>query len=116
MKAISIPYKTENKLDFIKVYVQIIAALKGMKLSDTDVLVIARFILDGYNDITKESLVTNKIRKNMQGVNNMLSDLRKLGVLVRNNLKQEELAPEFNLTNLFNAVNELELRIKLDNK
>ena len=88
--------KTNSRIEQAKLIVNIVTLLKGIKLSNTEVLVLAHFLMEGYNQVTKEHIVTNGILKNLMVLGNLISRLRKSGLIVHNNFK-EELCTELNM-------------------
>ena len=77
-----------------KFYVQLVCLVKGIKLSNTQVLVLVNFIMRGYNKFIKEEKVSEGIVKNSSIMANMLSDFRKVGIIEKNG-GNEVLSKEF---------------------
>ena len=85
--------------------------MRGIDLSKTEVIVLTHFITEGFNQVTREALVTNKIMGTLGGVSNIVSRLRKFGLIVQNGYK-EELCKELN-----HPIGDLVLlKILLDNR
>jgi len=103
--------KTTNRIEMAKFLVQIVCIMKGIKLSRTEVIVLTHFVTEGLNQVSKETLVSNKILGSMGVVSNIVSRLRKYGLIVQNGFK-EELCKELN----FALSDVLLIKILLDNK
>lgn len=103
--------KTSNRVEMAKLVVNIVATMKGLSLSKTEIIVLTHFITEGFNQVTREALVTNKIMGTLGGVSNIVSRLRKYGLIVQNGYK-EELCKELN----FQLGDLLLLKILLDNR
>lgn len=88
--------KTNSRIEQAKLIVSIVTLLKGIKLSNTEILVLSHFLMEGYNQVTKEIIVNNGILKNMLVLGNLISRLRKSGLIVHNNFR-EELCIELNM-------------------
>ncbi len=56
--------KTNSKIEFNRHIISIYCSLKGLKLSERESLILAWFMSEGYNKITKEKLIENSIVKN----------------------------------------------------
>jgi hypothetical protein len=103
--------KTNNKLEQLQKYIKCIAILKDIKLSGTETVAIAHFMIEGYNDVSKDSLMFQGIVKDRHLLGNLLHKMRGKGILVKA-LNKEQLCPEF-LIKLEEAVL---LMIMLDNR
>lgn len=86
--------KTQNKIDQIKKSVKIISILNGLKISDTEAMIITHFILEGFNKVSREEIIKQKLVKSYHDLANRISSLRAKGYFVKNKFK-EELAPDF---------------------
>lgn len=87
-------YKLSNKSEMNKFLVNLVCLLKGISLSETEKLVLVHFIMEGYNEVTKEQIVTGKLLKNKSSLANVLTTLRKNKILIRDNFK-EVIDPSF---------------------
>lgn len=81
--------KTTGKIDLCRNIVAVYCTLKGFRLSKRELLILTSFILDGYNKITKESLISNKMVKNMNAMGTLLHKFRAYGFLVQVKFKEE---------------------------
>lgn len=101
----------KNNFDMTKLVVKIISITKNLHLSETELHALTYFVVNGYSKITREHLVTNKLLKNKNAVNNLVHAFRKYGVIVKNTMG-EEIQSDFNLPmNDLDAV-KLEMIIK----
>lgn len=103
--------KTSNKIDMAKIIVSLVSLTKNIALSKSEVLILAHFVGEGYNQFTKEQIITNKILKNQASLANMISKFRKYG-LIKNKGFSESLCDELNF-----ELGEIALfKILLDNR
>lgn len=86
--------KTQNKIDQIKRSVKVICILNNLKISDTEAMIITHFILEGFNKVSREEIINQKLVKSYNDLANRISSLRGKGIFVKNKFK-EELAPDF---------------------
>ena len=87
-------YKVANSFDMIKTTLKLISLCKNLILSDTELYALTYFVIHGLNKITKEDLITTKIIKSKNGVWNMLTKFRTMGIIKKENHK-EVIAPEY---------------------
>lgn len=109
-KKFSFTKVASNNIDKHKFYVQIVTLIKGLQLSNTEILVLSTFLVNGYNKFTKEQLIDNKLIKNNAIMANMISKFRKTGLIVKNG-HSEQLCEELNVT-LGKDLNLLQILIK----
>lgn len=89
-------YKVANTFDMIKATLKFITLGKDLELSDTELYTLTYFVINGFNTITREDLITTKIIKTKNGVSNMVSKFRRMGILKKEHHK-EIISPEYNL-------------------
>lgn len=89
--ALNLTYKikTENKIDLCKNVLTVYCALKDIRLSKRELLIISSFILEGYNHMTKEALISSKMVKNMNAMGNLLHKFRGYGFLTQVRFKED---------------------------
>ena len=103
-------YKVSNKPDMARLLIGVICLLKKIRLSDTQEMVLAHFMTEGYNTVSKEQVVEAKLLKTQASLNNTLMAFRNHGILVRENFK-EVLSPDFR----FPIAEKININITLDN-
>lgn len=86
--------ETETNLDLAKLFIKITLLLKGIKLSNTEELIIAYFLSNGYNKVTREKIVEAKLVKNAQSLSNTISRFRKIGLIIQDGA-YEKMCKEF---------------------
>jgi hypothetical protein len=104
--------KTKNKIDQIRKAVKIIAVINDVRVSDTEAIILTHFILEGYNKVSREEIIKQKLVKNVNILANTLSSLRSRGLLVKNSFKEELCA---DLNSLKSSQDKLVLMTLLDN-
>lgn len=93
--AFNITYKikTDGEVNFYKTVITLHCLVKGVSLSDRELYILAFFISEGYNRISKDKLIDSKVVKNENSMGNLLSKFRSLGFLKEINFI-EQLNPE----------------------
>ena len=104
--------KTSNKIDQIKKSVKIISILNNVKIGDTEAIVLTHFILEGFNKITREAIINQKIVKNTANLANVITSLRNKGIIIKSGFK-EDLSKDY--IALRGSSDKLALLLQLDN-
>jgi hypothetical protein len=73
----------KNNFDMAKFVMKIIATSKNLYLSETELHALTYFVLNGYNAVTKEELISNKLLKNKGALNNLTYGFRKYGIIIK---------------------------------
>lgn len=76
-------YKVSSKIEQTVILLRFIMLLKKIKLSDTNILVLAHFMTEGYNEVTKEQVVNMKLVKNKASLANCLTSFRDKSILIK---------------------------------
>ena len=87
-------YKVGNTFDMIRVDLRLTTLCNNLTLSDTELYSLTYFVINGYNSITREELITTKIIKSKNGVANLVSKFRRMGIIIKPSYK-EVIAPEY---------------------
>jgi hypothetical protein len=112
MQLVKIKKKTNSKVEQAKTMIAIFCLLMNIKLSDTELTVLAYFMVYKINRKTKDLILNAGILKSDDSLKNTLSKLKKFGMLVRNiESKEYSLRKELDFT-LTPAMGVL---IKIDN-
>lgn len=104
--------KTQNKIDQVKKAIKILAILNDIKISETESVILTEFILEGFNKVSRESILEHKLVKNYNNLANIISSLRGKGLIVKNGFKEDLSA---DLLSLRNCNDKLGLLLSLDN-
>jgi len=88
--------KVSNKLEQLQKYIKIVAVSKDILLSNTEVILISHFMLEGYNDVSKQSILEQKVITSYNNLHNILNKLRGKGILQRS-VTGEHLCKEFSI-------------------
>jgi len=108
---IKIPsFKVERKLHAASIIVEFICSLKSISLSKTEICVLAHFMCEGYNEISREQVIDGKLLKNKNTLANMLTVFRKHGILKKDGYK-EHLSVDFS----YPITDKIKFEIMLDN-
>ena len=78
---INISEKAINSFDMIKRVVKLISVSKGLILSETEIFALTHFVVNGFNKVTKDELVDNKLFKSPNSVSNLVHKFKKYGIL-----------------------------------
>lgn len=101
--------KFNNNLDLLKFIIKMIAHNKGIKLSDTEITVIALFNNEGADNVKARKIVEHKILNKLTSAGTLLSRLAKRGIVVRT-LKGRALHSDFSL---FKTADIVDLNMRL---
>ena len=98
MKGINVGMKSkvDNSFDMLKLTIQLISVSKGFVLSDTQIFALTYFVMHGYNKVTREELLQNKLLKTKNALSNLISEFRKFGIIKKTTLS-EEIISDFNI-------------------
>lgn len=88
--------KVDDSFEMSKLVIKIIAISKGLNLSNTDLLALTIFCIEGYSKLTREKLIENKLFKSKNAVSNLVYSFRKQGILVKNTYG-ETIHSDFNI-------------------
>ena len=86
---INIEDKAANVFEMTQTIIRLISVTKSLTLSNTEIFALTYFVIHGYNKVTKEELITNKLFKTKNSVSNTISKFRKYGVIVKTNYGEE---------------------------
>lgn len=79
--------KASNTFDMVKLTLHLITLLKQISLSETELYSLTYFVINGLNTITREELITTKIIKTKNGVANIVSKFRRIGIIRKEGYK-----------------------------
>lgn len=108
---IKIEKKTNGKIEQAKVIISLFCLLSNIHLSDSELTVLAYFIVYKLTDQTKHLILKSKILASEASFGNTMTKLRKVGLVMKNN-KMDKLNPnlDIELQPLMGVI------IKVDNK
>ena len=89
---------------------EIICLFKKIKLSRTEMQVLAHFMIEGYSTVSKEQILQGKLLNTKSSLANTLTAFRKQGIIVKEKFK-EVLAPDFRIP----LTEKININITLDN-
>ena len=112
MQLIKIEKKTHGKIEQAKVALSVFCLLSDIKLSDTELTVLAYFLVYKDSETTRELIVRSEILKTQDSLNNTISKLKKIGLL-----KKDSLSKDYNVNSKINFQPDttIGLLIKIDN-
>lgn len=94
MQLVKIQKKTNGKIDQAKVILSIFCLLSGINLSDTELTVLAYFLVYKINQNTKELILKSQVLKSEDSLKNTISKLKKFGLLKKSATSREYLLNE----------------------
>lgn len=103
-------YKVSNKIEQTLLLVEFILILKKIKLSKTEKQVLSHFMIEGYSEISKEQILTDKLLHSTSSLANTLTVFRKQGILTKEKFR-ETLSPDFKIP----ITEKININITLDN-
>lgn len=83
MQLVKIKKKTNSKVEQAKVLIAMFCLLTGIKLSDTELTVLAYFMVYRINRKTKDLILSAGILKNDDSLKNTFSKLKRFGMIVK---------------------------------
>lgn len=114
MNTIRLEKKVNGKTEQIKLIISLLCKVGEVHLSDTDLSVLAYYVVYKISDKTDALLISSKVVRDMNALRNIKTKLKRLGFLKRNKdmYKSYELAfsKDFDPTD-----NEIKLILKIDN-
>jgi hypothetical protein len=117
MKVFKLEKKANSKTDKLELIVSILCLLNGIHLSETDIRVLAYYMVYTINEKTDELIISSKIVKNMNTLRTVKVRLHKLGFLKKD--KDLYKSYELNLSKDvkdFNNDDEVRMLINIDNR
>jgi len=84
MRLVKIKKKTSSKVEQAKILIALFCLLINIKLSDTELTILAYFMVYKINRKTKDLILSSGILKTEDSLKNTMSKLKKFGMLVRN--------------------------------
>jgi hypothetical protein len=112
MKLIKLIKKTSHKTEQMEVVISILCMVAGVKLSETDIRVLAFYVVHGIKEST-DSLIINSGVTTFRVLGNIKAKLLRLGFLKRT--KELYKSYELNLSEGFPNDKEINILIKIDN-
>jgi len=113
MQLVKINKKTNSKVEQAKCLVSTYCLLSSIKLSDTDLTVLAYFMVYKINQGTKDLILKSKILQSIDSLKNSMSKLTGVGLIKKSTTNKEYLINDSLNVNLDSVV---ALLIKIDNK
>jgi len=112
MQLVKLRLKTNSKVEQAKKLIGIFCLLQNIKLSDTELTVLAYFMVYKINRKTKDLILHSGILKTEDSLKNTMSKLKKFGMLVRHvDSKEYSLHRDLN----FQVQPQVGILIKIDN-
>lgn len=113
MQLVRMSKSTSSKVDQAKTLVSIFCLLSGIKLSDTELIVLSYFMVYKINQSTKDLILKSKILETEDSLRNTISKLKKVGLIRKSSHNKEYLISEELNVSLHSSI---ALLIKIDNK
>lgn len=111
MQVIKLRKKTSNKIEMIKLIISVYCLISDIKISKTEIEVMAYFMTYGLKKSTKELILRSQILNHRIGIENTVSKLRKAGLIVKDVENRSIINPKL----AFNVDNKMGMIIQLDN-
>ena len=113
MQLIKIEKKTNGKIEQAKVVLSVFCLLSEIKLSDTELTVLAYFLVYRDSDETRELILKSELLKRDGSLGNTVSKLKKFGLLKKSvSTKRYEVNDKIN----FQSENAVGVVIKINNQ
>jgi len=89
MQLVKIKKKTNSKVEQAKTLISIFCLLTNIKLSDTELTVLAYFMVYKINRRTKDLIITAGVMKNDDSLKSTVSRLKKFGMIVKDPITKQ---------------------------
>lgn len=110
---VKIAKQVTTKIDLAKAVINIVICFNNIKLSDTEVTVMAYFMVYGVTQQTKNLLIKAGVCKNINNIKTMMVKLKKLALIYKDELSGKVLVANILAFELTPTVG---LYLKIDNK
>jgi hypothetical protein len=117
MKVLKLEKKADSKTNKLELIISILCFFNGIHLSETEIKVLAYFVVYKINEKTDKLLITSKIVKNVDRLRNIKVELYKKGFLKRD--KDLYKSYEVNFSKDFKDFNDddqIRMMINIDNR
>ena len=111
MQVLKLKKQTDNNMDIVITIVTIYCYVKNIKINRTELTILAYFIKYGIKKSTKDIILRSKILECAGSLENTLSKLRKLGLVIEDKEGLSIVNPEIQFT----PDNKMGIIIKLEN-
>lgn len=110
---IKIQKQVNSKINLAKTVIKVLTTFNEIKISETEITVLAYFIVYGVNLNTKKLIVSSAICKNLNNVKTIMFRLKKEGLIYKDDLNGKVYVNKiFNLKDVQSAG----IYLKIDNK
>lgn len=89
MQFIKFKKKTNNKVEQAKALISVFCLLSNIKLSDTELTVLAYFMVYKINRRTKDLIIAAGVMKNDDSLKSTVSRLKKFGMIVKDPITKQ---------------------------
>lgn len=110
-KVLKLTKKTQSKIELANLMLNIYCQLASIKCPETELLVMSYFMVYGIKKSTKELIIRSEILKHKGSLENAMSKLRSLGLLIKVEDEGTKVKPELD----FSIDNTMGIIIKLEN-
>jgi len=114
MKLLKITRKTNNKQEQLRLIISLYCIMSDIKLSETELTILSYFIVNKINDSTKKLIFKSGLISHEATYKNMLSKFKKLGFIIKDDIKREYFVNEEKFGNATDDV--IGLLVKIDNR
>ena len=110
MQLLKIRKTTANSIELISMVITLYTILNDIKINKTEIQILSYFIRYGLTRTTKEMIVRSHIL-NQGSLENTITRLRKVGLIVKNELEHNTVCKEL----LFTPENKMGIIVQLEN-
>lgn len=111
MKVLKLTKKTKNKIELANLMLKIYCQLSDIKCPETELQIMSYFMVYGVRKSTKELIIRSQILKAKGSLENSMSTLRRIGLLIKVEDEGTKVIPQLDFT----VDNTMGLIIKLEN-
>ncbi len=111
MQVLKLTKKTQNKIQMIETMFSIYCLMADIRISQTEVTILAYLAAYGFKRSTKQLIIRSKILNSSNSLENTISKLRKMGLINKDEDNISSLIPQLN----FKIDGQMGIIIKLEN-
>lgn len=111
MQVLKFRKKTDSRIQLANLTVDIYCLMNNIKINKTTALILSYYMVYGFGKNIKELILKSEIMKNPVSIDNVLTKLRSLKLIVKNDIGKDVLCKDLN----FQIQGQLGFIIKLEN-
>lgn len=103
MQVLKLKHKTANKIELAQMLLSVYCLMNDIKISKTENLIMAYFLVYGIKKTTKDLILNSLILKSYNSLENSLTNLRKVGLVIRDKEDFTKVCPQLSSKKSFES-------------